>query len=218
MILSASQISKQFGSLSILKGIDLSVEEGQAVAIMGKSGEGKSTLLHILGTLEAPTSGTLAIEGKVPTPSSVSKIRNEKIGFIFQSYYLLEDFTVLDNILMPIKISKKFTKEKILRAHELLEAVNLKHKEKTLCKHLSGGEKQRVAIARALVFSPPLILADEPTGNLDKAHSEEIQSLLLSLAKKQNAAVIIVTHDEEFAKQCDRLLLLKEGHLYNPMA
>lgn len=215
MILEAKKIHKKFPGAHVLRDISFEIHESETVAIMGKSGEGKSTLLHILGTLDTPTSGSLKICGKVPTAAYFAKIRNEQIGFIFQFYHLLEDFTVLENVVMPLKISRSNDEK---RAQMLIEAVGLKGKEKSLTKHLSGGEKQRVAIARALVTNPKLILADEPTGNLDETNSRIIQKLLLSLAKESNTAVVIVTHDEEFAKLCDRRLFLKEGQLYNARA
>ena len=216
MIVEAEEITMTYpGSppVEVLKGATLAVEAGETVAIMGKSGEGKSTLLHILGTLEKPTSGKLLIRDQPLEQQAVAEVRNTQIGFIFQAYHLLEDFSVLDNVLMPLKIGRKKVNEEAGIA--LLEEVGLKGKENALAKHLSGGEKQRVAIARALSCDPALILADEPTGNLDRTHSEEIQQLLLDSAKKRNKALIVVTHDAEFAKECDRLLLLKGGRLYN---
>ncbi len=214
MILEAKEIHKTFPNVHILQGVSLQVKKGGTLAIMGKSGEGKSTLLHILGTLDSPTSGTIRICGKTPEPTSVASIRNQHIGFIFQAYHLLEDFTLLENILMPLKIGRIASLDAQKHASTLLQAVGLKGKEEILAKFLSGGEKQRVAIARALIHKPDLILADEPTGNLDQMHSLEIQRLLLSMAKESSTALIVVTHDEEFAHQCDRLLFLKEGQLY----
>lgn len=213
-VLEAEDIHKSFPGIDILKGISLQVKPGETVAIMGKSGEGKSTLLHIFGTLDIPTKGVVRICGTSPTSSSFASLRNQFIGFIFQSYHLLEDFSVLENILIPLKIGRAYEASSKQRALSLIQAVGLKGKENTLAKLLSGGEKQRVAIARALVCQPKLLLADEPTGNLDQGLSREIQSLLLSLAKKSDAGLIVVTHDEDFAKACDRLLLLKEGQLH----
>ncbi len=216
MILLAEDIHKSFPGkppLKVLRGISLQVKEGETLAIMGKSGEGKSTLLHILATLETPTKGKLYINGKQPPKEQIAQTRNQHIGLIFQSYHLLNDFTVLDNVLMPLKIRRKHGSEP---ARALLKEVGLEGKEKILAKYLSGGEKQRVAIARALVNGPSFLLADEPTGNLDHYYSQEIQNLLLNTAKKRHTALIVVTHDEEFARKCDRLLLLKEGQLYNP--
>lgn len=211
----AKDISKSFSKISILKGISLTASAGETIAIMGKSGEGKSTLLHILGTLDEPTSGCIEICGKTPKNDSVATLRNQHIGFIFQSYHLLEDFSVIDNVTIPLKIGRKAS-DGYARALALLEAVGLKGKEKQLAKLLSGGEKQRVAIARALVNQPDLLLADEPTGNLDRDNSKQIQELLLNLAKSTNTTLIVVTHDEDFARQCDHLLFLKGGQIYNP--
>lgn len=213
----AEYLSKTFSganSHTVLSDISLSVGVGESVAIMGASGEGKSTLLHILGTLERPSKGTVKICGKVPTPSEEADVRNQHVGFIFQSYYLLEDFTVLENVTMPLKIGRKKGKDLEKMGKTILKEVGLKGKENQLAKTLSGGEKQRVAIARALITKPDLILADEPTGNLDRATSLEIQELLLNMAKKRKKALVVVTHDEEFAKECQRLLILKEGQLY----
>lgn len=218
MILEAEEITKTFEGTppaEVLKGASLNLKTGETVAIMGKSGEGKSTLLHILGTLDTPTEGTLKIAGNVVPKAELAPTRSRHVGFIFQSYHLLEDFTTLENVMMPLKIARKESKEMEKRALHLLKEVGLKGKEKTLAKFLSGGEKQRVAIARALANDPDIILADEPTGNLDREHSEEIQALLLSSAKQHGKALIVVTHDAEFAGQCDRLLLLKGGRLYN---
>jgi lipoprotein-releasing system ATP-binding protein len=217
VILKANDIYKTFEGIppiDVLRGISLELAKEQTLAIMGKSGEGKSTLLHILGTLDRPTKGKIKICGKDPSSYPVSLLRREHIGFIFQSYYLLEDFTVLENVLMPLRIGRKLTKATLGHAKELIHEVGLTERQNALAKTLSGGEKQRVAIARALVHNPELILADEPTGNLDAEHSSEIQQLLLSSANKFQKALIVVTHDNEFAKQCDRLLFLKEGQLY----
>ncbi len=218
MILEAEELCKEFSSMKVLRGVSLQVTAGETIAIMGKSGEGKSTLLHILGTLEKPTNGILKILGKTPKEACVAELRNQHIGFIFQSYYLLEDFTVLENVLMPLKIARKETPSSMEIGKALLAEVGLIGKENQLAKTLSGGEKQRVAIARALCNQPDLLLADEPTGNLDAKISRDIQHLLLAKAKKFNKALIVVTHDEEFAKSCDRLLFLKEGRLYNPVS
>ncbi len=214
MILEADEIYKSFDTLEVLRGISLQVKPGETIAIMGKSGGGKSTLLHILGTLDAPTKGTLKICGQVPKKHEAI-LRNRHIGFIFQAYHLLEDFTVLDNVLMPLKIARNESKETIQRAKKLLKDVGLEGKEELLAKYLSGGEKQRVAIVRALVGEPDLLLADEPTGNLDRSYSLEIQNLILSKVKELGKALILVTHDEEFARKCDRILFLNEGQLYN---
>lgn len=213
-ILEAKNIHKSFPEIEILKGISLNVSPGETVAIMGKSGEGKSTLLHIFGTLDLPSKGEVHICGNSPSSASFATLRNKYIGFIFQSYHLLEDFSVLENTLIPLKIGRTLDESSKARALSLIEAVGLKGKENTLAKLLSGGEKQRVAIARALVCIPKLLLADEPTGNLDQGLSREIQNLLLSLAKKSQTALIVVTHDGDFASACDRIYYLREGQLW----
>lgn len=219
ILLKTKGITKRFYSpsfIEVLKGIDLEIERGESVAIVGKSGEGKSTLLHILGTLEKPCSGHLEICGQDISNVSLAELRNAHIGFIFQSYNLLEDYTVIDNVLLPAKIARKAThpgSAAYLRAVELLAHVGLKERAGFLAKLLSGGEKQRAAIARALCNDPDLILADEPTGNLDHAHSQEIHSLLIALSRNFNKSLIVVTHDKELSSLCSRTLLLKDGNL-----
>ena len=216
MILKATGLCKSFLSptpFSVFEGIDLEIDQGESIAIIGKSGEGKSTLLNILGTLDTPSSGDLSICGITPTPQNVSDLRNQKIGFVFQFYHLLDEFTALENVLMPMRIGRKNKKASLCKAHALLEEVGLEHRAHTLAKLLSGGEKQRVAIARALSNDPELVLADEPTGNLDQDHSEQIQQILLNVVNTHKKALIVVTHDEEFASKCDRTLTLQKGSL-----
>jgi lipoprotein-releasing system ATP-binding protein len=219
MILKAKQIKKKFSSptqVEVLKGIDLEVGRGESIAIVGKSGEGKSTLLHILGTLEKPCSGTLEICGHDVTSTSLPDLRCRHIGFIFQSTNLLDDYTTLDNVLMPARIARLPThpgSPAHKRALMLLETVGLKERTHFLAKLLSGGEKQRAAIARALCNDPDLILADEPSGNLDHKHSQEIHALLIRLAHEFNKSLIVVTHDSEFSSLCSKTLLLKDGNL-----
>jgi lipoprotein-releasing system ATP-binding protein len=218
-ILKATQLTKKFlfpSSLEVLKGIDLEVFAGESVAIVGKSGEGKSTLLHILGTLEKACSGTLEICGKNTSQVSLPELRNAHIGFIFQNCNLLDAYTTLDNILMPAHIARNAThsgSKAYKRALTLLETVGLKDRALYPCKLLSGGEKQRAALARALCNDPPLILADEPSGNLDNIHSQEIHALLIHLCKEFQKALIVVTHDQELSSLCDKRLVLKNGSL-----
>lgn len=218
-ILQAKNLSKIFispSSVEILKDVSLELYTGKTLAIMGASGEGKSTLLHILGTLEKPTTGTLKIAGKSITSRCPSQLRCQHIGFIFQSYNLLEDYTTLQNVLMPALIAKKdITRgaEAYQRACELLEKVGLGHRMHFNTRLLSGGEKQRAAIARALCNDPEIILADEPSGNLDHHTSQIIHELLLHCAKDLNKALVIVTHDRELAKHCDQIFFLKNGML-----
>lgn len=216
-VLKAKKISKYYDQpvqIEVLKDISLDVYEGQTLAITGKSGEGKSTLLHILSTLEKPSSGTLEICGMKPTHKNVSSLRNSHIGFIFQSFNLLENYTVLENVLMPAKIGRQDISPKspaYLNALALIEEVGLSDRLHFPAKVLSGGEKQRASIARALCNDPALIFADEPSGNLDHTHSSIIHNLLLESAKKRGKALIIVTHDQELASLCDTTYHLIEG-------
>ncbi len=217
--LKAHGIKKLFSSpvaVQILNGVSLEVEMGAAIAIMGKSGEGKSTLLHILGTLEKATAGDVVICGKKAHPSHNDELRNRHIGFIFQSYNLLEEYSVLDNVLMPARIARKSVHKSspiYNRALELLESVGLSSRAQFLAKLLSGGEKQRTAIARALCNDPELILADEPSGNLDYQHSQAIHQLLIRLARDHQKTLVVVTHDKELASLCDQVFVLKSGNL-----
>lgn len=198
----------------ILKGVDLEVGPGETVAIMGPSGVGKSTLLHILGTLDAPSSGSLEIAGKNALGEMSATIRNHHIGFVFQNYNLLDEYTVLDNVLMPSRIGRLGNRED--GAKLLLEEVGLTDHLHHFAKQLSGGEKQRAAIARALCNDPDLILADEPSGNLDEANSEKIHEMLIETAKKRGKGLIVVTHNQALAKQCDFIYTLHEGTLEKP--
>ncbi|MGC1877919.1 MAG: ABC transporter ATP-binding protein [Rhabdochlamydiaceae bacterium] len=218
-ILLAKQLTKKFQTplpIEVLKGIDFEIKRGESIAIVGKSGEGKSTLLHILGTLEKPCSGSLEICGQNVAEAFLPKLRSQHIGFIFQSYHLFEDSTALDNVLMPAKIARQPIHKgspSYQRALKLLAIVGLEKRAASFANLLSGGEKQRVAIARALCNDPDLILADEPTGNLDHAHSQEVHSLLIGLARDLNKSLIVVTHDKEFSSLCDKILQLKDGNL-----
>ena len=208
----ARKISKSFPKVPLLIDISLDLPPSQSAAICGRSGEGKTTLLHILGALESPDSGEIEIGGQRLTRANSAQIRNQQIGFIFQAYNLLEDFTTLENVLMPARIARKpISRQKGL---DLLAQVGLEKRADFPAKLLSGGERQRAAIARALCNDPNLILADEPTGNLDRANAKKIGELLLSLKK----SLIIVTHDAELAKLCDRQYLLKEGNLLDTIS
>ena len=209
-ILEAKNLTKKFlhpTEVEVIRNVDLTVEAGETVAIMGASGEGKSTLLHILGTLEDPTSGSLLICGKKGSP----RLRNTTIGFVFQSFFLLEDYTALDNVLMPARIGRR--KKQEARARDLLDRVGLSHRADFPVKLLSGGEKQRVAIARALCNDPDLLMADEPSGNLDHNTSDKIHSLLIDLVKSEGKTLLTVTHDQRLADLCDRTLTLCNGQL-----
>lgn len=216
VILSAHKIRKVFTHptlISILDDVSLELCKGESIAIMGPSGEGKSTLLHILGTLEAPDSGVLKIAGKEVTKNDAPKLRNSHIGFVFQAFNLLEDYTVLENVLMPARIAGKNPKELKEKGMALLEAVGLSHRANFATKLLSGGEKQRVALARANCNDPDVILADEPSGNLDHETSLKIHEYLLLSSQKLNKGLIIVTHNENLAELCDKRLTLCAGKL-----
>lgn len=214
-ILMAKKIKKVFFSpnhTELLKGIDLTIHPQESLAIIGKSGSGKSTLLHILGTLDTLSEGELLINGVNTKQANCYAIRKKNLGFVFQSHYLLEDYSVIDNVVMPAKIARmRFNKKEL--GLRLLSAVGLQKHMHLPVRFLSGGEKQRLAIARALCNNPDLILADEPTGSLDSFHAEMIYELLLNLVKEQSKSLIIVTHDLKAASLCDRILILKDGFL-----
>lgn len=216
-ILIAENLHKTFYDpceVEILKGVSLSVSPGETIAIIGASGEGKSTLLHILGTLEPPCQGTMKIMGNDALRGNRNTLRNKHIGFVFQNFHLLEDYTIMENVLMPARIGRKKTgnnSQAQQHAKKLLEMVGLSSRENFYAKLLSGGEKQRAAIARALCNDPNIILADEPAGNLDHHTSQNIYNILLDCAKKYNKALIVVTHDLEFAQLCDKTFHLSEG-------
>jgi len=218
-ILKATKIQKSFYNpvhINIFKEINLTVVRGDTLAIMGRSGEGKSTLLQILGTLDNPCEGSLEIDGISISQFNKSEIRNKKLGFIFQSFHLMEDYTTLENILMPAKIGRQSTAPNspaYQRACHLLEQVGLADRRHFNTKLLSGGEKQRVAIARALCNDPDLILADEPSGNLDRQTSEQIHELLLNFAHQHKKTLIVVTHNQELAQLCNRRYQLSNGML-----
>lgn len=219
VILRAKKIHKSFynpSKVTILNGIDLTVNRGDTVAIMGRSGQGKSTLLHILGTLEPFCEGQIEIANQQVTFFNKSKIRNKHIAFVFQSFHLLEDYTALENVLMPARIARKSVAKgspSYSAGLELLEVVGLKDRAHFHTKLLSGGEKQRVAIARALCNDPDIIFADEPSGNLDKQTSIIIHDLLLGYAKKCGKTLIVVTHDQDLANLCNKRYILNEGLL-----
>ena len=208
-ILIADKMKKQFSYPAkrlLFKDLSLSVCPGESVAITGPSGAGKSTLLNILGTLEEATEGTLIIKDQVVTSFNRSALRNRHIGFIFQSFHLLDDYTVYENVAMPARIARQNPSPTHIK--HLLSLVGMEDKAQHETKLLSGGEKQRVAIARALCNDPSILLADEPTGNLDKANAQMIQSILNHLTKNQKKAVIIVTHDPILAASCSRNIVI----------
>ncbi|MCB1107255.1 MAG: ABC transporter ATP-binding protein [Chlamydiia bacterium] len=213
-VLVAKDLTKTFlhpAKCELLKGASLTVDLGETVAIMGPSGVGKSTLLHILGTLDTPDSGSLEISNHNAIGEKGAFLRNQHIGFVFQNYNLLEEYSVLENILMPSRIGREWGHEE--RAKKLLKEVGLENHTHHLAKQLSGGEKQRAAIARALCNNPNLILADEPSGNLDEENSAKIHDILISTAKNLNKGLIVVTHNRELAKECDVVYTLHGGRL-----
>ena len=227
VILKARNIYKSYrhlaNTLDVLKGIDISLEDGEAVSIVGPSGAGKTTLLHILGGLDNPDEGEVFIDGEniySMREADRAAVRNRKIGFVFQFYHLLDEFTALENVLLPavIKSNKDGIGELREKGLALLARVGLKDRAGHKPQELSGGEQQRVAIARALVNEPRIILCDEPTGNLDSKSGEEIMSLLFELNKRNKQALIIVTHEQEIARLSHRTVHMKDGRLVTPEA
>jgi lipoprotein-releasing system ATP-binding protein len=208
---------KDGAHVEVLRGVDLTVREGETMAILGSSGAGKSTLLHVLGTLEPPSEGEILYFGKNVegfSAEKVSRFRNREIGFIFQFHYLLQEFTALENVLMPALIAGEDRNKFESRAKSLLEEVGLGHRMTHRPAELSGGEQQRVALARALVMNPRLLLADEPTGNLDSTNAKKIKDLFLSLSESRGITIALVTHDEEIAKDFSRHLTMKDGQIF----
>jgi lipoprotein-releasing system ATP-binding protein len=213
-MLIAQQLFKSYGDLTILKGIDLEVKKGEIVAIVGASGAGKTTLLQLLGTLDTPDSGEISLNGINPfslSSKELSAFRNQHIGFIFQFHQLLPEFTALENCILPALIKGTPKKEAEERAIELLELVGLTNRSVHKPAELSGGEQQRIAVCRALMNQPSIILADEPSGNLDSHNAVELHKLFFTLREKFNQTFVIVTHNEELANQADRKLVMKDG-------
>jgi lipoprotein-releasing system ATP-binding protein len=214
-LLQASGIRRTYGSLQVLKGIDLEVKKGEVVAIVGPSGAGKSTFLHILGTLDRPEQGEVFIEGInvfTQKDKELARFRNEKIGFIFQFHNLLAEFTALENVCMPGYINGNVNEKDIqVRAKELLELLGLGGRMDHLPSQLSGGEQQRVAVARALLNRPAIVLADEPSGNLDSHNALDLHQLFFKLREETGQTFIIVTHNEELAEMADRRLVMQDG-------
>ncbi|MGI4022500.1 MAG: ABC transporter ATP-binding protein [Janthinobacterium lividum] len=213
-MLKARSIKKLYGTLPILKGVDLDVKAGEIVSIVGASGAGKSSLLNIIGTLDKPDSGRILLndaDTSVMNQKQLSAFRNQKIGFIFQFHHLLAEFNAIENICIPAYIAGKTKQEAETRASELLEMLNLGHRKTHKPNQLSGGEQQRVAVARALINNPALILADEPSGNLDSKNAMELHQLFFSLRDQFNQTFIIVTHNEELAEMSDRKVMMKDG-------
>lgn len=219
-VLECSGLTKTFSenslSVDVLKGIDLSLQQGERLAIMGTSGSGKSTLLHMLGGLDKPTDGTVLMDGQdinQLTEVQRSAMRNNMLGFVYQFHHLLGEFSALENVAMPLLIRGTAKASAHQQAFEILQKVGLEHRVSHRYGELSGGERQRVAIARALVSKPKCVLADEPTGNLDKKTAETIYELMLSLNQDLGTSLLLVTHDAQLADKMDRVLVLEDGLL-----
>jgi lipoprotein-releasing system ATP-binding protein len=215
-MLIATAIHKNYGNLAVLKGVNLSINKGEIVSIVGSSGAGKSTLLHILGTLDKADSGNVVLNNELLNNLSGNKLssfRNKNIGFVFQFHHLLPEFTALENVCIPGWVAKRKKTEVEAKAKELLALLGLQDRLQNKPNQLSGGEQQRVAVCRALINNPSIIMADEPTGNLDSANAKELHNLFLDLRQKFNQAFLIVTHNEELAKMSDRIVKMQDGRI-----
>ncbi|HQY10807.1 MAG: ABC transporter ATP-binding protein [Ferruginibacter sp.] len=215
-MLTATDIHKQYGNLAVLKGVDISINKGEIVSIVGSSGAGKSTLLHILGTLDKADKGNIVLNDQHIETLSGKKLaafRNKHIGFVFQFHHLLPEFTALENVCIPGWVAGTKKKEVVIKATELLKTLGLGDRVDNKPQQLSGGEQQRVAVARALVNGPAIVMADEPTGNLDSANARELHQLFIDLRNRFDQTFLIVTHNEELAKMSDRVLHMKDGRI-----
>ncbi|MCK5050981.1 MAG: ABC transporter ATP-binding protein [Candidatus Cloacimonetes bacterium] len=203
------------GKLEVLRGVDLEIQSGEMIAITGESGSGKSTLLHMMGMLDSYDSGNIYYSGKQINvkDKDLNGFRNKRIGFVFQSHYLLEDFTAEENVAMPKFLATKDFKKSVIDSRKLLKTLDLEDRRLHYPNQLSGGEQQRVAVARSLINSPEIIFADEPTGNLDSKHSDELINLLMDLNKKHGQTFVIATHNQEIANKMDRCFILENGIL-----
>ncbi len=221
-IIELKDIKKVYGTVvktEVLHGVDLEIEDSSFLSIVGKSGSGKSTLMNIMGTLDQPTSGEIKIAGKQTNKmnkNELASVRNETIGFIFQFHYLLPEFTAFENVILPYRIKGlKPSKEIMERAKELMDVVEISKVRNNLAPNMSGGQQQRTAIARALINNPKIILADEPTGNLDSDTSAKVFSLMRDLNKRYGTTFVIITHDRRIAEETDRIVEIRDGNIFN---
>ncbi|MDR3188276.1 MAG: ABC transporter ATP-binding protein [Prevotellaceae bacterium] len=215
-MIQSENITKSFGALQVLKGIDLRVARGEVVSIVGASGAGKTTLLEILGTLNRPDSGTVRLEGVdvfALGRRELARLRNRKLGFVFQLHHLLPEFTALENVCIPAFIAGADRHKAEQRSKELLGYLGLAHRMQHKPAEMSGGEQQRVAIARAMINNPSVMLADEPSGNLDSHNKQELHALFFKLREEMGQTIVIVTHDEELANMCDRKITMSDGQI-----
>lgn len=215
-MIKAKNIYYSYGELEVLKGVNLDIKKGEFVSIVGASGAGKTTLLQLLGGLEKIQKGTIVINNNnldLLTENALANFRNQEIGFVFQFHNLLPEFSSLENICIPYLIQNNNFKHAEQKANKLMESLNILHKKNSKPNELSGGEQQRVAIARALINSPNLILADEPTGNLDSTQSEEMFKLFKKISNKYCTTFLIITHNNKLAKMCDRIINIKDGQI-----